>query len=56
MTWQEPVVLTAVGLAVAYLVWKLGFSGRPRDGKKDKKPRGPDVSVGRLTQKKKRRS
>ncbi len=52
MTWQDPIVLIAVGTAVAYLAWKLGFSGRQ---KKTPKKRGPDVGVDRLTQKSKKR-
>lgn len=52
MTWQEPIALFIVGVAVAYLIWKLFFAGRTT---KEPKKRGPDVEVGRLTRKSKDR-
>ena len=48
MNWQPIATAVIVGLAVFYLVWKLGFSRRSRRPSK-----GPDVKLSALTRKRK---
>lgn len=51
MPWQEIATLLTVLGAVAYLVWKVGLSSR---SKKPTPKRGPDVPLGRLTEKRRK--
>jgi hypothetical protein len=48
VSWQSIAVVLVVALALAYLVWKLGFAG----GAGPKKKRGPDVPAKKLVRKK----
>lgn len=50
--WQWVATGVVVAGAVFYLVWKLAVAPRRKAGRKGN---GPDVPVGRLTKKKKRR-
>ena len=48
MSWQPLAAGATVALAFLYLVWKLGFAGRPK-----KRRRGPDVAASDLVRKRK---